>query len=91
LKHVEAEQKSSSVSIKEKHLHPSQAEIFWRLCLLAYQKEFLLKKDLTLTIYALDRPCFMFDFDREVSVLHLMDFLQINSQGLDLLYCRSIF
>lgn len=46
---------------------------------------------LTLTAYALDRPCFTFDVDRGFSVLHLMDFLQKYSQGLDLLYCRSIF
>lgn len=44
-----------------------------------------------MTTHTLDRPGVTFDVDRVFSVLHLMDFLQISSQGLDFLYSRSIF
>lgn len=68
-----------------------EVEIFYRLFLLASQKEVIFVKiPLTLTTRTLDRPGVTFDVDRVFSVLHLMDFLQINSQGLDFLYCRSI-
>lgn len=68
---------------------PPEAEICWRFCFLPSQtKQFFIIKDITLITYASDRPCFMFDVDRGFSVLYLMDFLQINSWGLALLYCR---
>lgn len=73
-------------------LYLPQVEIFHRLFLLASQKEVIFVKiHLTLTTHTLDRPAVTFDVDRVFSVLHLMDFLQISSQGLDFLYSRSIF